>query len=60
MAEGLEGEQTYGLSSEGKTGECTPGRANRNDALEGTLSPVYIHEGNWSCESLQSMNKCTT
>ena len=49
-----------GLSSEGSTSERTPERASRNDALEGTLSPVYIHEGNRSCGSLESMNKRTT
>ena len=39
------------FSSEGRTGECTPERVSRNNVLEGTLSPVYIHEGNQSCES---------
>ena len=52
--------EPMGQSSEGSTGERTPERASRNDILEGTLSPVYIHEGNRSCESLQSMNKRTT
>ena len=60
MAEGLQGERTYGAELRGKSGERTPGRASRNDALEGTLSPVYIHEGNRSCGSLESMNKRTT
>ena len=37
VAEGLQSERTYGAELRGKSGERTPGRASRNDALEGTF-----------------------
>ena len=44
----------------GKNGEHTPRRAAKNDVLQGVSSPVYIHVGKQSCESLQIMSQHTT